>query len=96
MSKIRKKREDFETESAWRTYILTHPEEKEEERECHYLHSFFKDSEEKTYAGADYKADLNAYGYNISIKCKGEKNKRINNLLIQLNIQSFFHKFAFK
>ena len=50
---------------------------KEEERECHYLHSFFKDSEEKTYAGADCKADLNAYGYNISIKCKGEKNKRI-------------------
>lgn len=33
MSKIRKKREDFETESAWRTYILTHPEEKDEERE---------------------------------------------------------------
>ena len=31
MAGIRKKREDFETESAWRTYDLTHPEEKDEE-----------------------------------------------------------------
>lgn len=30
MANIRKKREDFETESAWRTYLVTHPEEKEE------------------------------------------------------------------
>lgn len=31
MAKIRKTREDFETESAWLTYDLTHPEEEEEE-----------------------------------------------------------------
>lgn len=36
MASIRKKREDFETESAWRTYELTHPEKKDEEEEFEY------------------------------------------------------------
>ena len=31
MASIRKKREDFETESEWQTYLITNPEEKEEE-----------------------------------------------------------------